>query len=921
MIRKKIIFIPVIISMLAALFVVYSNVSAVNTSSSYFHGYSSFRKFDFCGSGSNSTLHRVLCDGVNDDQVSNGGAFSKSKFISYIESLLSSSESSNKIGASFIIHTMIGKSSPDGTTVPTADEINDWKARLNNGNIVVTSELYSYSTNSGYVESSDSSHTPDDKFYSDSGTEISWVFRDSGVVKYVIKKKCANPIGGFDGLPVAAGWSLSATSTANVGAANPGDTITWTHTLKNDGPTKITSNIHSNLGLSGFSNGWGAVADYGGGDSASGTAAGTLRTFTDTYKVVEGDRGQTLCEWVNFDPSNSSGGRDGRGTISCVAISSPVVVNDCNPIQIAVEPRTYSAVSHTAPDGSFYYSAAKTVPVTISTSVQTWGPTTSTTPIIATSNHTTGDPYTVTFTETANHVTGYVDHYDTRGSEILDTSGRSFNPQQFDKNGVEILDYSARSYNPKQYNWLYSGTTAVIQDPTSWQSSIGPCYDFALTAGVSSLSADSIESNSVVAVNPTVINQSYTGAYLTHTRDTQWKLTQLIVQPNVAVPTLNNTSSSSEPCAYYGSKGVSNCTTVKNGNGIFDKNGNNSEALATFYANIGDYAAGTKICFVFSVQPRAGWYKTNVDTQWNHSALSLTNNCVVVVKKPKVQVWGGDLYAKTGVSTSTSIKSINGTSSMFGSWVEYGIFSAGLVKGTASGAAFAGSGLVGYNSACNYSRLSFANVTEGNTSCIVGAEKIGYYNASLPNIDVAASFPIASSTPTVTSSLDNLQGTYTATGNVTITGGNIKKGQWIVINAPNANITISGNINYTDETLNSVMDIPQVVIIAGNINITDNVTNVDSWLMASGSLNTCSSVSTDTKLTINICNQELVINGPVSAGKIYLRRTAGSNTGAASGDPAEVINLRADAYLWSAARATSIGKVHTVYTTELPPRF
>jgi hypothetical protein len=57
------------------------------------------------------------------------------------------------------------------------------------------------------------------------------------------------------------------------------------------------------------------------------------------------------------------------------------------------------------------------------------------------------------------------------------------------------------------------------------------------------------------------------------------------------------------------------------------------------------------------------------------------------------------------------------------------------------------------------------------------------------------------------------------------------------------------------------------------------------------------------------------------ATKLYLQRTAGSGVGVSSGDPAEVFNLRPDAYLWAMVHASASGKIQTVYATELPPRF
>jgi hypothetical protein len=129
--------------------------------------------------------------------------------------------------------------------------------------------------------------------------------------------------------------------------------------------------------------------------------------------------------------------------------------------------------------------------------------------------------------------------------------------------------------------------------------------------------------------------------------------------------------------------------------------------------------------------------------------------------------------------------------------------------------------------------------------------------------------------------------------------------------------------------LQSVYDIPQFVIIAKNIYINANVVNVDAWLIAKGTttagtgvLDTCR-ISSDynTPLTSNLCNNPLRIDGPVMAQKLWLRRTAGAGPGTQSGDPAEIFNLRPDSYLWAFARASTTGRVQTVYTQELPPRF
>ena len=89
----------------------------------------------------------------------------------------------------------------------------------------------------------------------------------------------------------------------------------------------------------------------------------------------------------------------------------------------------------------------------------------------------------------------------------------------------------------------------------------------------------------------------------------------------------------------------------------------------------------------------------------------------------------------------------------------------------------------------------------------------------------------------------------------------------------------------------------------------------------SGSITTCNQVANATALRSTNCTNPLTINGPVAARTLNLWRTAGSGSGAASGDPAEVINLRPDAFLWATSYSADAGRVPTVSTKELPPRF
>ncbi len=442
--------------------------------------------------------------------------------------------------------------------------------------------------------------------------------------------------------------------------------------------------------------------------------------------------------------------------------------------------------------------------------------------------------------------------------------------------------------------------------------------NYALTPHVTDTSPSQVESGSKMSVNSDVDN---VGA--ANSQPTQWEITQMTVKPGKKAPheDENGTISPTAPCQsnggapagdYFGSPD-SACKNVGKGNGIFNL-GTPSPNLQPSLSgiDIGDVPVGTRICFALSVQPRA-----NDDGQWAHSKPI----CTVVGKKPKVQIWGGDVAVRGSVETSTSVKTIGGTSKTFGSWVEYGVFSVGLNSRFASG-----SGLSDQsdNNQTAWSKLTFANKDESGASVFGRYAPAGSFR---PLPGVASFFATVQNKTAIGSSSTDISGLTFATGSaiqvytagdLTITGGLIPPGRSVVIIA-SGTVAIDGNITYTDSVLGKLQDIPQVVIIAQAINIKDSVTHIDSWLIASGTINTCYNFVGN--LTSGKCASKLEVNGPVIAGKLILNRTAGSETGPASGDPAERFNLRPDAHLWALLQSQGVSKAQTVYSVELPPRF
>lgn len=446
--------------------------------------------------------------------------------------------------------------------------------------------------------------------------------------------------------------------------------------------------------------------------------------------------------------------------------------------------------------------------------------------------------------------------------------------------------------------------------------------DFNLTP---SISVSPRTSESATSVSPT---GSVTNSGETASRDAQWQLSTFIISPGAEIPQPSEYISGAAPGAFYGN----GARVIQSGNRAFPT-GPTGVSLNTQV--LGNHQVGSQVCYALSVQPFR-----HDDGRWHHSRPA----CVTISKFPKVQVTGGDLIVGRGsannpgavsnIRTSTSVMASGVT---YGSWAEYAIIPSGVVTGMASSAGYAGGASASPN-LCRVSVLTFANASSPSCS---GSSAIGRYAHSTTVPNIAARFPVTSDTPRVkgmTANLqdDNLSGVYTSTNRtLTVAGsGDIQAGRWIVINAPTTDVIITGDIRYTTQAISEANRIPQVVIIAQNIIISDEVQNVDAWLIATGSgvngrINTCGAtgsrsttgVGEATRLTAGVCGNKLTVNGPISANHLIMRRTAGAGPGEQSGEPAEVFNLRADAFIWASNYNSGTGRLPTVMTTELPPRF
>lgn len=497
-----------------------------------------------------------------------------------------------------------------------------------------------------------------------------------------------------------------------------------------------------------------------------------------------------------------------------------------------------------------------------------------------------------------------------------------------DNTAGTLLRTAPRVYDAARYTYsshadvdawvFYNGTTKIYAleimcaNPLGSLSGLPPYVpptptNYTLTPS-GSIDKTVVEPDDLVHVTNTVINSG------TNPSDqTIWRLTRMVYSPGVTLGANDKASrdSSSDPCSSFMSSGRSTCETVPGQeltNAVFSPGTRTFDPV--FEYNVPTNApVGTKICFTVSVSRPT----RDASPVWRHSTLQ----CIIVGKKPKLQVWGGDI--RSGGKIDTSLSTIASQNTTHGSWAEYAALSVGRNTGFGSGAGL-------NNGSPNAGQSSWSKLTFANTGNMSGCT-FGCYDFTLSSGALASQFVASSSVPNLsgTQNLNSLaSGTYRA-GDITLSGTTITHGKTIII-VSTGTVTIDGNITYEDMAYTNIRDLPQVIIKAPNIAIRGGVGQVDAWLLAvsnnnRGTVTTCSDVSFDANLTANLCNNRLIMNGPVVADIIYLRRTGGSDSQPAQrGDPAEVFNLRADAYLWANGYGSGRGRAQTVYTKELAPR-
>ena len=365
-----------------------------------------------------------------------------------------------------------------------------------------------------------------------------------------------------------------------------------------------------------------------------------------------------------------------------------------------------------------------------------------------------------------------------------------------------------------------------------------------------------------------------------------------------------------------GSFGDIPCTRV-HGQGVIVPDGNGA-GYSRQVSTESRHTTGSVVCYVLLINNLS----QNVDRQEKRASAP---SCVSVGKRPSMQVLGGDVRVRGEIRTS--IKTIDPEfmdvtaydgNSTFGSWTEFGTMSAyrnqamasaeGLRRGSTS------------STQSGWSDLTFANILPDELDPEEDTYQYGFFEG-LPSPSRIAEYFAGKESTSVSGSVNvaGRNGVYAPTGTINLSG--TANGS-VVIYAPDETVNITDNITLDDTTIGSLSDLAQVVIIARNITIASDVNRVDAWLIASDHISTCAGRNLEAPaLTVTSCSQPLTVTGPVATSELYLFRTAGSEYDEAIRDPAEIFNLRPDAYLWALSYADDRGYPETAAVSELPPRY
>ncbi len=178
------------------------------------------------------------------DDVIEAGLFvsSANEFLTQVNANLYASSTRKQMGAAFIIDGMLGYHNPTSRTNGINWAKSHWSLfeqrvrQYANSNSTSYGVDWNRSTSVGGRNSAYFAAINDDAFHEDSGSVAAIYFYWPGG-SFAIQRNCANLIGSLN-VPPPRSWDPEPTTLINKTTMNLGDTVTWTHNVKNVGSYK-----------------------------------------------------------------------------------------------------------------------------------------------------------------------------------------------------------------------------------------------------------------------------------------------------------------------------------------------------------------------------------------------------------------------------------------------------------------------------------------------------------------------------------------------------------------------------------------------------------------------------------------------------------------------------------------------------------
>ena len=805
---------------------------------------------------------------------------SVSSLKSFIENKYRYGNAWEKAGAGYIIQTMRKEqlNSSGVHSYPTVsgpnNDLDDWKKRIDDfiaaGGFVQWDNSYSYCKNTLDLKnhSSGDGDSEDIAPYDDCDTELHTVKfiinKGSGnQVVYAIKRRCANPVGVLSGLDKM-DWTLTGTSSVNnyptstYNSGNPkaigaSDTVTFRHSVRNNGPYdsasytwyvegKYNGSVWTRFQCSpGINDGASPCSLPGGSPSGVGSGTKNPSAVPITYKFPSGAvANDVYCERITYnhaggitDSSNSS------STASCVKLSSSGG-GDCTdgtvPPAGCSATCTVNSITGSGPDGIVLDGERPTVTVTIT-------------------NTGTRD--------LPDQVGGHNLAFLNAGTPYpAYQSIPSTDPDSYAQFSFQMAQPAAQPSVNISGTVVYDGAYFLATEFCPGSATVYRHFNIEPHTSVN-----------MDTENPTTINYT-TGGTKTEGPDVNVTDTSWLIYQNTGAKVDGDHVTSPRN---YGAPG--------------DESFNWSPS---------SIKAGDQYCSHVIIDPANGYADSggNIYPNGRNAAERVSPTCPTVHNEPYFHVLNSDVSAGGGFGANCTVidAGINaytrttGTQAA-GSGVQIGALS---IKGNyglntanlRTSAPVASLGLA-FSNTSNTSGGSSHSPAMGGNLGTMGS------NSCVPDYYATKSADLAADTANSVdvSTLNGKKYYQPNGGTLTITSSaGIANGKGIVLYVE-GNVAIPGNIGFIGAANYGSPDtIPSLYIIAkGNIYVGQNVTSLDGEYIAQpnggsgGNIYSCASGSTPLK-GLGECRQQLVVNGSFVAQRVYLLRTFGSIRDSLSGE-------------------------------------